>query len=113
MLERDLLNVAIREFQLDKNEPNQLGLVLFFSPYAFQEENACKRNVVYAMKNCLQWRAAPAELSDMVLTMFRESGLEMKNTIGEPDTARTVVFCRAATITKTASVRSVPCAVSF
>ena len=44
MLERDLLNVAInvaiREFQLDKNEPNQLGLVLFFSPYAFQEENA-------------------------------------------------------------------------
>lgn len=65
------------------------------------------------MKNCLQWRAAPAELSDMVLTMFRESGLEMKNTIGEPDAARTVVFCRAATITKTASVRSVPCAVSF
>lgn len=84
--------------------------VPYFPLYSFQEVNACKRYVVFAKKNCPQWRVAPAEHFDMALTMFPESDLAMKNIIGEPGGARIAGFCWAAYIMKTVPVRSAPCA---
>lgn len=86
------------------------GYVPCFPSDSFQEVNACRRYVVFAKKNCPHWRAVPAEYFATALTMFPESDLEMKNIIGEPDGARIAGFCWAATIMKTAPVRSAPCA---